>query len=216
MHFISKTINHCGIDIAVLQEVDVYTKRSGRIHQAKEIAEILSLTSGVKWKHKFITSIKMYPGSYGNTIISRYPMKTVIRHHFKGKKDTEDRSFLLVCVKKDNKYYYVGTFHLGLGDEEMQAVEIKSILHKKFPGRAIIGGDLNAGEGTITHNIMCNSRFQMIDAGPEGTCTFECYDNLYNPKIDFWFASGVNVKKICSKVLSVDISDHRPVLTYVY
>jgi len=43
----------------------------------------------------------------------------------------------------------------------------------------------------------------------------ECYNNSNNPKIDFLFNCGTSIDATKSKVLQVDISDHRPVMAYI-
>jgi endonuclease/exonuclease/phosphatase (EEP) superfamily protein YafD len=80
----------------------------------------------------------------------------------------------------------------------------------------IIGGDLNDDEGSDPYNIMLYNVFPMADTGPGGVCTLQCYNNPNNPKVDFWFKRGVSVDTSKSQVLQIDISDHRPVLAYVY
>jgi len=82
----------------------------------------------------------------------------------------------------------------------------------------IIGGDLNTVEGSKTYDKMLWNVFPMADTGPGGVCTINCWPNApgERKKIDFWFKRGVSIDTARSQVLSTDISDHRPVLAYVY
>ncbi|MGF7429947.1 hypothetical protein PQV03_04095 [Thermoanaerobacterium thermosaccharolyticum] len=74
---------------------------------------------------------------------------------------------------------------------------------------------MNDGENSDTYNIMLNNVFSMVDSGPAGICTLGCYNNSNNPKIDFLFNCGTSIDATKSKVLQVDISDHRPVMAYI-
>ncbi|WP_317922197.1 endonuclease/exonuclease/phosphatase family protein [Tepidimicrobium xylanilyticum] len=203
------------VSIACLQEVDAYTLRSGiKIHQASYIANKLRSITGKLWNYEYIVSRKMKPGYYGNAILSYYPMTTILKIPLPRINSKEDRSFLLTKVYVENLPMYIGTFHLGLqGDQSFQAKTIKNVLkdYKFFNKRIILGGDLNDKEGSNTYYIMLNQCFPMIDVGPLGICTFNCFHDNSNPKIDFFFIRGFANCNIKSSVLPIDISDHRPI-----
>ena len=216
---IADIIKSSGASIASLQEVDAFTARSGKIHQAQYIAHRLTVLTGAAWYFKFIASLKMKPGFYGNAVLSRYPLKTALKILLPKVNGSEDRSFLLVRAEFDSTYLYVGTFHLGLkGDQSIHARKIKEVLNNSgyWDKKLIVGGDLNDVERSRPYNIMLNNVFPMDDAGPKGAGTLQCYENPNNPKVDFWFKRGVSVDTSKSRVMKIDISDHRPVLAYVY
>lgn len=200
--------------IACLQEVDAHTLRSGiRIHQAKYMANRLTRITGRPWNYKYMVSMKMKVGYYGNTILSSYPMEVVLNLPLPRIKGREERSFLLTKLHMDSFPIYVGTFHLGLqGDQAIQARKIKEALKdNNFTERIILAGDLNDIEDSTAYYIMLNQGFTMKDAGPYGVCTFNCFHDNSNPKIDFFFIRGFSNCKIKSRVIPVDISDHRPI-----
>lgn len=215
---IAEAVKDSKASAACFQEVDACTLRSGiKIHQAAYIADKLTSITGKAWNYEHIVSKNMNPGYYGNAILSCYPLTTTLKISLPKVNSREDRSFLLTRVDGDNFYTYVGTFHLGLqGDHSIQAQQIKDILNNKgyFNKRLILGGDLNAREGSDTYNIMINHGFPMIDIGPAGVCTLNCYNNPDNPKIDFLFMRGLSTYTLRSEVMSIDISDHRPVILY--
>ena len=216
---IANEIKNSGASIVCLQEVDAYSIRSDiNIHQAEYISNKLTAITGLTWNYRYITSIKMNPGYYGNAIISSYPLKTALKVYLPRVNSLESRSFLLVRVGLGNSYFHVGTVHLGLkGDQVIQARKIKEELKDNgFSNEGlIVTCDLNVREDSYAYNVMLNNVFSMLDMGPTGTCTLECYNNSNNPKIDFLFSSGASINVIKSKVLQVDISDHRPVMACI-
>lgn len=64
-------IKESGADIIGLNEVDFRTTRSGLINQAKYLAEALEMN------YAYGASISNYIGSYGNALLSRYPIVDV-------------------------------------------------------------------------------------------------------------------------------------------
>lgn len=215
---IANIISDFKVSIVCLQEVDVYTLRAGiMIHQAKYISNRLTSATGKPWSYEYIASRNMNPGFYGNAILSCYPMTTALKVYLPRINSKEDRSFLLTNIDLGNFSIYVGTFHLGLqGDQVFHAQQIKDVLNNNnyFNKKIIIGGDLNAQEGTDAYYIMLNEIFPMIDVRPMGICTLNCYEDYNNPKIDFFFIRGLSTCSLRSRVLPVDISDHRPIILY--
>lgn len=215
---VANIINNLKVSIVCLQEVDAYTLRSSiGIHQAEYIANKLTLSTGRLWNYEYIISKKMKPGYYGSAILTYYPMTAVLKILLPRIKSRENRSFLFTEVHTEYFPVYVGTFHLGLqGDQVFQAQQIKNILNDNnyFNKRIILGGDLNAPEGSDAYHIMLNHGFPMIDVGPPGVCTLNCHNNFHNPKIDFFFIRGLSTYNIKSEVLPLDISDHRPIRLY--
>lgn len=210
---IAEIVRDYGASIVCLQEVDAYTLRSDLIHQAKYIAHKLTLLTGRPWKYEYIVSRNMKPGYHGNAILSYYPMDVILKVPLTRINDRENRSFLLTSIYVGGLSIYVGTFHLGLkGDQSFQAKKIKNVLKDKYSNEIVVlAGDLNAEEGSKAYYIMRYQGPPMLDAGPMGVCTLNCYDNYNNPKIDFFFVRGLSTYSLKAQVLAVDISDHRPI-----
>jgi endonuclease/exonuclease/phosphatase family metal-dependent hydrolase len=213
---IANVIKDHKVSIVCLQEVDAYTLRSGiYIHQAKYIANKLSHETGKAWSYEFVISKNMKPGYFGNAIISCYPMEASLKLPLPSMRSNEDRSFLLTRIQLKAFPIYVGTFHLGLkGDQILQAQKIKTVLkdYSYFSKKVILAGDLNAKEGSEAYYIMQRREFSMVDVGPIGACTLNCFEDCNNPKIDFCFVRGFSLHNLKSQVLPIDISDHRPIL----
>ena len=214
---IAEKIAGCDASIACLQEVDLGTIRSGRINQAAFIADRLSELTGERWHYDYISSIKMMMGSYGNAIISRFPLTTVLQQPLSKKYSAENRSFILTRMDFYGGCLFIGNFHLGLkGDQPIQAAKIKQVLysHEFNRGKLLIGGDLNQSEGEAAYNIMRKNKFAMEDSGPSGIGTLK-REGVKSVKADFWFCRGVSMDTSRSMVIDSDISDHMPVMIYL-
>lgn len=211
---IAKVIIKSDASIVCLQEVDILTIRSGRIHQLEFIKNILEYHTMVPWFYSFSPSVKLLSGYYGNAIISKLPLTPILNTILPKVNSNEYRSFLLARVEYNYSYIHLGTFHLGLkGDQIIQAKKIKEILSNLgYPDKKIlIGGDMNDIKNSKTYKTIQNYRFNLQDTGPD-TCTFQCYKNNKNKKIDFWFSKNLLINPSKCQVLKIDISDHRPVL----
>ena len=68
---IGKIIKKVNPDIVALQEVELKTKKTGNIDQAKVLAKATGLN------YAFGPAINFAGGKYGNAILSRYPIKSI-------------------------------------------------------------------------------------------------------------------------------------------
>jgi len=137
-------------DIVALQEVDVYTRRSGsNIHQAKVIAERLGMY------YFFAPAIDYQGGKYGIAILSKFPLSenklTELPRH-----DTSGEKRVLATSKidlPDGIAIRFGCTHLDTKPENRQA-QIDKVnelaLLETLP--YIIAGDFNAVEGSVVIN----------------------------------------------------------------
>lgn len=212
---IAKVIIKSNASLVCLQEVDILTIRSGRIHQLEFIKNILEYHTMVPWHYIFSPSLKLLSGYYGNAILSKFPLIPLLNTTLPKISSNENRSFLLTRIKYNSSYIYLGTFHLGLkGDQIIQAKKIKENLNNIgcINEKILIGGDINDTRNSKTYKIMQNYKFPMKDPGPHNVCTFQCYKNNRNKKIDFWFGKNILYNPYECQILKVDISDHRPIL----
>jgi endonuclease/exonuclease/phosphatase family metal-dependent hydrolase len=133
-------------DIIALQELDVGLSRTGKIDQARAIAENL------KMNYHFSASLEIEQGSYGNAMLSKYPQTLVkaqklpvISHMMK----VERRGALWTRVKLAGQDIQVLNTHLGLNRKEREA-QIDELLGSEWLGHPecrppiIFCGDLNA------------------------------------------------------------------------
>ncbi|MFA5245572.1 MAG: endonuclease/exonuclease/phosphatase family protein [Pedobacter sp.] len=144
MEAIIKTIRSENPDIISLQEVDVNTKRSGKINQAEIIARKLGMN------FFFAKSIDHNGGDYGVCILSRFPISETKIHRLTTLAGTKGEPRVMATARiqiKNGKYIRFGATHLdhlkNPSNREVQIEEITKIGNEEtLP--FIIAGDLNA------------------------------------------------------------------------
>lgn len=134
---IADEIKMTGADIVALQEVDNGLPRSDFADQAKMIAEKLEMN------YVFAPSINFLVGTYGNALLSRYP---IISSASVGLPyNLEPRSLLEVQVEVYGKPLRVFTTHLGLKkSERIKQFQFLYNYLQDYTGQpAIFMGDFN-------------------------------------------------------------------------
>lgn len=141
---IVKTIQTQEPDVVALQEIDVFTRRSGEVNQAEIIAEKLNM-------HFFFgKAIDYNGGEYGVAILSKYPLSEaqVYKLPMQAGTNGEPRVLATARVTLPGDYSIrFGSTHLdALGDSVNRMLQVKEInriaASEKLP--FIIAGDFNA------------------------------------------------------------------------
>jgi len=142
-----KVINDQKPDLVALQEVDVFTKRSGQqLDEAGKIAE------GTGMKSYFAKAISFDGGGYGIAILSRFKVDSVrVIKLPSASVNDEARVLLLAYLHVKNKPFIFACTHLDAEKDEasrkLQIAEItKTIASVRYP--LVIAGDFNAEPGT--------------------------------------------------------------------
>ena len=146
---VAKVINAVQPDLVALQEIDVYTTRSGKtLHQA----EALGKASGM---HVFFAKgIDFGGGEYGIAILSRYPILETKRYPLTTIPGTngEPRALATVLVAlPDNRRLLMACTHLDAQrSDSNRLVQIREIMNtlQQQPHPVILAGDLNAAVGS--------------------------------------------------------------------
>lgn len=207
-------------DIVALQELDLDMMRSGRVDQAKVIAEALRMDS------HFHPSFELEEGLYGNAILARHPMRLVkagALPTISERPDLEPRGALWAEVRVRGVALQVLTTHLGLttGEKMLQA---DFLLGEDWAGSppfsspAIVLGDLNDWT-----NSRVTRKFRRILQDThraarvrKGCRSFPSRFPLL--RLDYIFSSsGLTVKRsaaIRNQLTSV-ASDHLPVMAEI-
>lgn len=200
-------------DIVALQEVDVNMNRSGKINQAREIAEKAGYPS-----FYFAKAIDHDGGNYGVAILSKYPLSDMQTHRLPTELSTngEPRVLSLATVAlPGGKKIKFGSTHLDAQRPDvnrlLQAREINRIA-KEVSLPMIIAGDFNATENSEVIKII-QSKFELTCTN----CAFTIPQINPNRTIDFIaFKPGNAFEVLSHKVIQESYaSDHLPVMAEI-
>ena len=214
---IAEVIRRQNPDFVTLNEVDVFTNRTGKdVHQARDLAEKL----GMEWH--FSKAIDRDGGEYGDAVLSKYPIleKRSYRLPCAAEQPGEDRSLCVIRVQIDGKDFYVASTHLdhlsGDASRLVQATEIRRIRDTELEGDLILCGDLNA---IPSSNVIATMTSFLTNTGPIDQYTFPSDDPsrkidyiMYAPIEHFGVQNCQVVSRGDQQVDGVDASDHRPVI----
>ena len=214
---IAEVIRRQNPDFVTLNEVDVFTNRTGKdVHQARDLAEKL----GMEWH--FSKAIDRDGGEYGDALLSKYPIleKRSYRLPCAAEQPGEDRSLCVIRVQIDGKDLYVASTHLdhlsGDASRLVQATEIRRIRDTELEGDLILCGDLNA---IPSSNVIATMTSFLTNTGPIDQYTFPSDDPsrkidyiMYAPIEHFGVQNCQVVSRGDQQVGGVDASDHRPVI----
>ncbi len=214
---IAEVIRRQNPDFVTLNEVDVFTNRTGKdVHQARDLAEKL----GMEWH--FSKAIDRDGGEYGDAVLSKYPIleKRSYRLPCAAEQPGEDRSLCVIRVQIDGKDLYVASTHLdhlsGDASRLVQATEIRRIRDTELEGDLILCGDLNA---IPSSNVIATMTSFLTNTGPIDQYTFPSDDPsrkidyiMYAPIEHFGVQNCQVVSRGDQQVDGVDASDHRPVI----
>ena len=204
---IAEVIRRQNPDFVTLNEVDVFTNRTGKdVHQARDLAEKLDRDGG----------------EYGDAVLSKYPIleKRSYRLPCAAEQPGEDRSLCVIRVQIDGKDLYVASTHLdhlsGDASRLVQATEIRRIRDTELEGDLILCGDLNA---IPSSNVIATMTSFLTNTGPIDQYTFPSDDPsrkidyiMYAPIEHFGVQNCQVVSRGDQQVGGVDASDHRPVI----
>ena len=214
---IAEVIRRQNPDFVTLNEVDVFTNRTGKdVHQARQLAEKL----GMEWH--FSKANDRDGGEYGDAVLSKYPIleKRSYRLPCAAEQPGEDRSLCVIRVQIDGKDLYVASTHLdhlsGDASRLVQATEIRRIRDTELEGDLILCGDLNA---IPSSNVIATMTSFLTNTGPIDQYTFPSDDPsrkidyiMYAPIEHFGVQNCQVVSRGDQQVGGVDASDHRPVI----
>ena len=138
-------------DLVALQEVDVNTKRSGKINQAEAIAEKLGM------HYYFAKAIDHEGGDYGTAVLSRFPFRKTETIKLPNPEPKEHRVVALTEVSlPGGTVIRFGSTHLEVSSAVNREAQMKEINRIAGTGGTpfIIAGDFNAMPGSVTINLL--------------------------------------------------------------
>lgn len=155
LNAIANVIKQAQPHLVALQEVDVYTTRSGTaLHQAEELGRLTGM------KAYFGKAINYTGGEYGVAILSKFPMSGMSNHPLPTAEGTggERRTLATAVVTLNNnkKIVFASTHIDAQGNDTNRFLQINKILEilkqEQYP--VILAGDINAVPGTRIINAL--------------------------------------------------------------
>lgn len=215
LNAIAKVINDQKPDLVALQEVDVFTSRTGKtVHQARDLAAL----TGMEWF--FTKAIDQGGGEYGDAVLSRLPIKETKRYALPVADGVggEFRSVAVIKVNKEGKdFYFASTHldHLAIEDSRiLQAQTLKGIVNEiNTNGGLILAGDLNATPDSKTIGIMKS----YLNLGCLQQCPLTYPSDKPGKTIDYITFSPTNKFSVNSylAIPYLAASDHAPVVSTI-
>ena len=200
-------------DLVALQEVDVGVKRSGRVHQARRLAELTGMTV------RYGPTQHYQGGLYGNAVLTRLPILDVVIQPLPYTESTPERVTyprgviaITVCGPDGKPLRFIST-HFQHNVAEDRLAEAKAI--NKLFGRddkmpTILAGDMNAVPDSDPIRELLKRWSNATDEPASPTAPSK------NPtsRIDYIFYRPASMFHVShTKVIEESLaSDHRPVL----
>lgn len=196
-------------DLVGLQEVDSVCNRSGKVDQAKFLAEKTGM------HYAYASHFPFDGGSYGIAILSKYPLSDVKDHRIiltsDGKSEAATRALLTVSVLPGKKKLTFATVHMDYRDSNSRFAQSENLV-KLFSGRnepIILTGDFNANPGT---KEVVNLQNIFTDTGSDSALSYPAINP--SKKIDYIMVSKANLASVIKQeVFPVPYSDHLPVMS---
>ncbi|SHF95548.1 Metal-dependent hydrolase, endonuclease/exonuclease/phosphatase family [Mariniphaga anaerophila] len=207
---IAAFIKETGADIVGLQEVDSVCYRSGQVDQAKVLAKYTGMN------YAFVRHFAFQGGSYGQALLSKYPITEVKNHRLPIFPDSinETRAFLTAQITLPTKNkWMVGVAHLDYrnSDSRIRQAELINEIYKSSDMPCILTGDMNAEPGTKEISILLEN-FQ--NTQPDDSHTFPTVNPI--KKIDYILVGkSERIDVIDKKVYHVNYSDHLPIISVI-
>ncbi|MFA4869136.1 MAG: endonuclease/exonuclease/phosphatase family protein [Pedobacter sp.] len=151
---VANAINRMKPDLVALQEVDVYTERSGKhSNQGKELAEKTGMY------YHFAKAVDRSGGDYGVAVLSRFPIIKGESFRLPLTKDSkgEIRAAALIRVKifgEETVFMSAHLDHLSDIDRKLQVEELNKIIKNNSKYPLIFGADLNMRRNNPVINIL--------------------------------------------------------------
>ena len=210
---LAAVINDAKPDLVALQEVDVGVKRSGRVHQARRLAELTGMAV------RFGPTQHYEGGLYGNAVLTRLPILDVVIHPLPYTESTSQRvtyprGAIAVTVRgpDGNPLRFVSTHfqHNVAEDRVAEAKAINKLFGQDDQLPTILAGDINAKPGTEPIQELLRVWTNASDEPPSATAPSE------NPvsRIDYIFCRPAGAFQVSDAAVIAEpiASDHRPVV----
>lgn len=209
---LADVINKARPDIVALQEVDVGVKRSGRVHQARRLAEL------TKMAVRFGPTQHYEGGLFGNAVLTRLPVEDVAIHPLPYTESTPRRVTyprgaiaLKLRATDGTRFRFVSThFQHNVPEDRLAEAQAINGLFGDDELPTILAGDMNAVPDSEPIQELLKHWSNAIDKEASPTAPSP------NPRsrIDYIFYRPASTFRVQhTEVIAEKVaSDHRPVL----
>ncbi len=202
-------------DVVALQELDHRRMRSGQSHQARIIAESLTMD------FHFHPALRIAEEEFGDAILSRLPLRLVQTGALPSVGSgwfLEKRGALWVEVEAHGRRWQILNTHLGLGRGE-RLRQAKALLGPEWAGAALLKpplvlcGDFNSHTGGRVHALFSSA---LKDVQGAQACRYRTFPTRFPLLcLDHIFVGtcvGIGEVKVPRTALTRMASDHLPLV----
>ncbi len=194
-------------DVVLLQEVDCWRPQTRMSHQPAFLAKMLKMDYAYG-------AVKHYrPGSYGNAILSRYPIVNYKNHILPGE---DQRCCLEAKIGTPLSNIKVFNLHLGLKSAEryrhLQDIILPRVTAVSSP--VLLGGDFNARPESSEIGLVKACLQDSFQAN-SGECVYTFPSDQPRVRIDYVFLNNRCELKDCKIIAHNAASDHLPLVCEV-
>jgi len=215
---VAEIVKATGADVALLQEVDIDTRRSGMVDQPAELSKLTGL------RDVFGKTLDYDGGEYGIAVLTRWPVPhdTLFRLQVTPRQERaggsyEPRGVLHVLIATPYGPLHILNTHLDpSGEDRFRVQEAATVLRLANQLRAsgelvFIGGDLNANPDSRVLAMFREAGWK--DAWEEcGVGDGKSYPSSVPVKRIDYLLFGTGVTCMRAEVLATEASDHRPIV----
>ncbi|MDP1589745.1 MAG: endonuclease/exonuclease/phosphatase family protein [Prosthecobacter sp.] len=215
---IAEVIAAEGADVVALQELDVSRERSGRVHQARIIADLLAMQFHFHPAHRIREEEE-----YGDALLARWPLRLRRAAELPTVKERlafEPRGALWASITVNGREIQVINTHLGLSNNERKA-QIAALMgagwlqHADCTPPRVLCGDFNALPCSAVYKRACRgmSDTQRMLPGQRPKATFPSRWPLV--RLDYIFVSAgftCDQVRVVNTPLARVASDHLPLV----
>ena len=202
-------VRDSGADLVALQEVDVGTRRADGVDQAQELARLTGMEVA------FGEAIPFSGGSYGDAVLSRWPLLAEEAHLLPALPEHERRVAVSVTVQPpgwDVPVRFVGTHLDHTRDPSDRVAQAEALNALLLPDEVptVLAGDLNAAPGSAPMRVLHKAGWHEADAAHLPTFP----SDEPGRKID-WVLVGPDFPLLGATAQVLDepvASDHAPLL----
>jgi len=205
---IADVIRASGADLVALQEVDVNTGRAGGVDQATALAGLTGM------EVRFGEAIPFSGGSFGDAVLSRWPILETVRLQLPAEPGHEMRVAVAVTVEPvpGSPVRFVATHLDHTKDPQDRIAQVQALL-QEMHGNAVptlLVGDLNAAPGSQPIQLLMDAGWRASDPALQPTFP----SDLPQRKIDWiLLGPGSGLQPLGVEVLHAPVaSDHCPLI----